>query len=60
MSKERPDIRPDDHEERMTAAVKRAQWELGDGNWADIIVGAYLWPDADRTSLAIDMEDAGE
>jgi hypothetical protein len=54
---ERKDIRPPDHDERMTAARKRAQWEIGDPAWAGVIVGAYLWPDEDRAALERDTGD---
>jgi hypothetical protein len=35
-----------DHEERMSAARRVAQWELGDSSWAGAIVEAYRDPDA--------------
>lgn len=54
----RADIRPNDHDERLAAAIARARWELGDGNWAWRIVGAYLWPDEDRDALKREEEDA--
>lgn len=40
-----------DHEERMTVARARAQWELGDPSWAAVIVRAYPRPDEDRRFL---------
>lgn len=46
------DIRPPDAAKRLEAATERALWELGDGSWAQIIVDAYLWPDADAKRLA--------
>lgn len=49
------DIRPPNHDDRMMAARNRARWELGDSSWADVIVGAYLWPDADSKALVQDM-----
>lgn len=52
------DIRPADHDQRMQAARERAGWELGDRSWAETIVGAYLWPEADREALA--KEQGGE
>lgn len=41
-----------DHEQRMAAARARATWELGDPSWAGVILGAYLYPDADAAALA--------
>ena len=37
---------PTDHEERMAAARRAAQWHLGDAAYADMIVEAYRDPDA--------------
>lgn len=34
------------HEERMRAAERIANWYLGDRGWAGKLVGAYLNPDA--------------
>jgi hypothetical protein len=39
-------LQPADHEERMGAARRYAQWHLGDGGHADAIVEAYRDPDA--------------
>ena len=39
------------HEDGMRAARAVAQWELGDPYWADIIVGAYLRPEAAMENL---------
>jgi hypothetical protein len=44
-------VAPELHELGMEAAHARAEWELGDRNWADILVGAYLDPLMDRLSL---------
>ena len=41
---------------RMLAARKRAEWELGDGRWAEIIIGAFLYPEADSDALRHEME----
>jgi len=41
----------DDYEPRRTAARARAAWELGDPDWADVILNAFLWPDDDRRAL---------
>jgi hypothetical protein len=38
-------------DERMKAAQARAVWELGDASWAGVIVGAFLYPEEDLTSL---------
>lgn len=53
----RPDIRPADHDERMAVARARAEWELGDASWAGVIIGAYLYPDADAEALAHEKSD---
>lgn len=49
--------KPADHEERMAAARRRAQYELGDPSWAGLIVGAYLNPAADSAVLAEELAD---
>lgn len=54
----RASIRPSDHDERLTAAMNRARWELGDSSWGALIVGAYLWPDEDHEALKREEEDA--
>lgn len=41
-----------DYEERMRQARARAQWEIGDPSWAGIILGAFMYPDADAVNLA--------
>jgi hypothetical protein len=46
----------DDHDRRMDAARKRAEWELGDASWAGVIVGAYLYPDEDAAALASERD----
>lgn len=46
---------PPDHERRLDQARRRAGWELGDPIWADVIVAAYLDPDADVERLTRDM-----
>jgi hypothetical protein len=52
--------RPEDHEERMTAARARAMWELGDPSWAGVIITAYLHPEEDSRALAAEKgEDHG-
>lgn len=45
-----------DHQQRLTQARKRAQWELGDPSWADLIVDAYCAPEDDAARLIIDQE----
>lgn len=40
-----------DYEQRMAAARARAQWELGDPSWAGVILGAFLYPEADQDNL---------
>jgi hypothetical protein len=41
---ETPNFSEYTHEERMAAARRCAQYELGDAGWAGIIIGAYLNP----------------
>lgn len=55
MGADLPDL--PDHEERMAAARRRAQWEIGDPSWAAVIVRAYLRPEADARSLAQDQAE---
>jgi hypothetical protein len=45
------------HERGIEQARKRAEWELGDSNWADIIVRAYLNPLEDNITLTREMRD---
>ena len=42
---------PVDHDARMKQARRRAQWELGDGDWALIILRAYMYPMQDNIAL---------
>ena len=37
-------------------ARARAEWELGDSSWADVILTAYFNPDDDAETLEMDME----
>ena len=46
----------DDIERRMIQARRRASYELGDADWAGVIVGAFLHPDEDRAMLESDMD----
>jgi hypothetical protein len=48
--------RPHDHEARMAAARARAEWELGDPSWADVILGAYWNPEESNEDLAAVQE----
>lgn len=50
-AQETPYVQPPDHNERMAQARARAQWELGDPSWADIIMRAYMHPLRDKESL---------
>jgi hypothetical protein len=45
----------EDHPERLAVAQQIAAWELGDGSWADLIVAAYLNPEAADARLAREM-----
>lgn len=46
-----------DFEERMAAARRRAEYDLGDASWAGVILGAFMYPDADTANLKAEMED---
>lgn len=46
------------HQVGIKQARRRAQWELGDGAWADVIVGAYLNPATDAEALKRREQDA--
>jgi hypothetical protein len=45
-----------DHNERLEQARRRAQWDIGDPSWADVIVAAYCDPADDVERL--EMEQA--
>ncbi len=51
------DLLPPDNEERRAQAFARAEWELGDSSWADIILFAYWNPEEDKKELAEEMGD---
>jgi hypothetical protein len=40
-------IRPPDHRQRMEHMRARAEWELGDEHWADVLFEAYEDPTLD-------------
>jgi hypothetical protein len=42
MTEGRPLPLPDDHDMRLAAARRVAEYELGDDSWADMIVGAAV------------------
>lgn len=42
------------HQEGLDAARRLAGWELGDRSWADIIIDAYLHPQATHERLDAD------
>lgn len=46
-----------DHERRMAAARRRAQYELGDPSWAGVILAAYLNPTDDAAALAREQDE---
>lgn len=46
----------EDYKKRYFAARERAQWELGDSSWADVIINAFLYPEEDAESLTIEQE----
>src|SRR4051794_26370274 len=48
---------PPDHRRRLAAARRRAGYEIGDPTWADIILGAYLDPDASDVILSRDCDE---
>lgn len=41
----------------LIVARRVAQYHIGDPDWADLIVGAYLNPDAAQASLQADMDN---
>lgn len=41
----------EEYERRLAQARRRAQWELGDPDWANVILGAFSAPDADNQLL---------
>lgn len=45
------------YQDRMRAARRRAQWELGDPDWAEVIVGAFLCPEGDAAALEDEKEN---
>lgn len=45
-----------DFDARMAQARARARWELGDPNWAGIIIGAFLYPETDAARLRTEKE----
>lgn len=45
-----------EHEEGLAAARRLAGWEIGDKNWADLIIRAYLNP-AEANAL-LDADNA--
>jgi hypothetical protein len=47
----------EEYEAGLAQAKKRAEWELGDGSWAGIIIGAFLYPDHDAEGLRLEKED---
>lgn len=40
-----------DFDKRMTAAEARAHWEIGDSDWAHVILEAFMNPDEDAEEL---------
>jgi hypothetical protein len=51
ISKRIPFTLPADHHQRMAAARRWAQWELGNPGWADYIMEAYMDPDYAHEAL---------
>lgn len=47
---------PPDHDARLAQARRRAGWELGSKDWADIIIRAYMYPQQDRERLQEEMD----
>ncbi len=47
--------RPPDHDERVAAARRVAEWNLGDGDWGSVIVGVYF--DPSTASVWLDEEE---
>ncbi len=53
----RVQLTEEEYEAGLAQAKKRAEWELGDGSWAGIIIGAFLYPDHDAEGLRLEKED---
>lgn len=45
-----------DYEKRVAAARARAEWEIGDASWANVIIEAFLEPDLDAVRLREEKE----
>lgn len=52
------DTASSDYTKRLRAAERRAQYELGDGSWAHLLVRAFLHPDEDTDELRAELEEA--
>ncbi len=52
-----PRMSEDEYERRMIAARRRAQWELGYEEWADVIIGAFMDPHTDYVNLKKERGD---
>ncbi len=50
---------PTDHDARLAAARERALWELGDAEYADVILAAYEDPAADARLVTDERANAG-
>jgi len=46
-----------DHQRGLAAARRRAQWEIGDPSWADMLIDAYFSPDDSDRALTEDGAD---
>ena len=44
-------------QERMDAARRRAQWDLGDAAWANRLINAYLHPREDTARLEAEKRE---
>lgn len=48
---------PADHDARMLQAEHAAMWWLGSSAWADMLIAAYLNPQANEERLEYEQED---
>ena len=48
---------PSNHNVRLRQARARAQWELGDASWADILLKAYWDNEEDKENLDMETDD---
>lgn len=58
MIRDIPDLADyEDHHQRLYVARAVALWYIGDGEWADLIVDAYLNPNKAKKELEASMDE---